>query len=167
MEVPEGEDYYDAPLVVKECVKRRWLEFYRALGPRHIDEFDPDRAAELGIRRPDEPFTEVPVVRHERRAILVTGFSSSDGLRCQVRDYMEGCVIRVYTWPRKEFLREEKYPDSKVVIYYMAYRPTEGDWFLSLVTQPGEPKFGTSIPLPNGIPPEIIIEAGGLVEGRE
>ena len=159
----EGTDYYDAPAEVKECVKKRWLEFYRALGPRHIDEFDPDRAVELGLNPP--VVTEVPVVRFDRRAILITGFSS-DGLHCQVRDYIEGCVIWVYTWPGKEFVREERYPD-KVTIYYMAYRPTEGDWFLSLVTQPGEPKFGTSIPLPNGIPPEIIIEAGGLVEGVE
>ena len=162
----EGTDYYDAPAEVKECVKRHWLRLFHSLAPKDLDEFDPNEAVKLGIRRPDTPWTEVPVIQHERRAILITGFSP-DGLRCQVRDYSGGCVVRVYTWPGREFLREEKYPDAKVTIYYMDYEPTEGDWGVSLVTQPGEPKFGTSIPLPNGIPPEIIIEAGGLVEGRE
>ena len=166
MEVPEGTDYYDAPPEVKECVKRRWLEFYYAVAAKHIDEFDPDRAAELDIRRSHKPWTEVPVVRHERRAILITGFSP-DGLRCQVRDYTEGCVIQVYTWPGKELLREEKYTDDKVIFYYMAYEPARGGWHPWPVTQPGEPEFGTSIPLPNGIPPDIIIQAGGLVEGGE
>ena len=164
MEVPEGEDYYDVPPEVKECVKRRWLEFYYAVAAKHIDEFDPNKAAELEIRRPYNPWTEVPVVQHKRRAILITGFSS-DGLHCQVWDYSEGCVVWIYTWPGKEFLREEKYPDAKVAIYHMAYQPTKGDWGLSLVAPPGEPEFGTRMPLPNGIPPEVIIQAGGLVEG--
>ncbi len=158
---PAGIDYYDASPEVKECIKRRFLELYRAVGPKHIDEFDPDRAVELRVRPPDKPVTEVSVVRYERRAILVTGFSP-DGLRCCLRDYNEGGVLQVYTWPGKELLREERLPDE-AVFYYMAYRPWKGDWF-PVGAQPGEPESGAKAPLPRGIPDCIIIESGGLVE---
>ena len=161
---PAGIDYYDASPEVKGCIKRRFLELYRAMGPKHIDEFDPDRAVELGIRPPDRPVTEVTVVRYGRRAILVTGFST-DGFRCCLRDYNEGGALQVYTWPGKELIREERLPDQ-VIFYYMAYRPWKGDWFL-VGAQPGEPASGTNVPLPRGIPDCITIESGGLVEEEE
>ena len=154
-----GYEIYDAPPEVKACVKAQYLEMYRALGPKTIEEFDPQRAVQLGLLLSPNSLSEITAIQFEKRVIAVVGFSP-DGLHCKVADYTEGARARVYSWPEKKLLREETYPD-RVVVYPMEYHADTGRWIIT--PRPGQPTALTTYELPDGIP-ELVIGLYGTVE---
>ena len=154
-----GIESYDAPAEVKACVKAQYLEIYRALAPRAIEEFDPQKAVQLGLLISPNSLSEVTAIQFKKRVIAVVDFSP-DGLHCKVADYTEGARARVYSWPEKKLLREETYPD-RVVVYPMEYHADTGRWIIT--PRPGQPTALTTYELPDGIP-ELVIGLYGTVE---
>ena len=156
-----GIESYDAPAEVKACVKAQYLEEFRAIAPRTIQEFDPARYNRLLGNPPDSPPPDmVTTVRYTKRVVAVLGFAP-DGLSCRVADYTEGGVARTYTWPQKEPVEKKELPDV-VVVYSMRYDPATGRW---RIHQP-EGQEHTALArheLPDGIP-ELVIQRYGLVE---
>ena len=156
-----GYEIYDAPPEVKACVKAQYLEEFRAIAPRTIQEFDPVRYNQLLGNPPDSPPPDVvTTVRYTKRVVAVLGFAP-DGLSCRVADYTEGGVARTYTWSQKELVEKKELPDV-VVVYAMRYDPATGRW---RIHQP-EGQEHTALArheLPDGIP-ELVIQRYGLVE---
>jgi len=156
-----GYETYDAPPEVKACVKAHYLEEFRTIAPKTIQEFDPARYNQLLGNPPDSPPPEVvTTVQYTKRVVAVLGFAP-DGLSCRVADYTEGGVAQTYTWPQKELVGEEERPDV-VVVYAMRYDPATGRW---RIHQP-EGQEHTALArheLPDGIP-EFVVRRYGLVK---
>ena len=156
-----GHETYDAPPEVKACVKACYLEQFRAVAPKNIEEFDPVLYNRLLGNPPHSPPPEVvTTVQYERRVVAVLGFAP-DGLSCRVADYTEGGIVKTYTWPQRELVKEEELPDA-VVVYAMRYDQAMGRW---RIHHPEGQKYTALAEheLPNGIP-EFVVKLYGLVE---
>jgi len=155
-----GAEIYDAPLEVKQCVKAHYLEFFRAVAPRELSEFDPARAARLGAFPMEAPPAEVRTARYTKRVVAVTTFAA-DGLHCKVADYIEGGRIQTYKWPAGELIGDKSLPDQ-VIVYAMEYDGDSGRW--KVAHPPGQASTPLAVQeLSDGIP-AVVAQLYGCVE---